>query len=241
MRKYRKMRRPTRRKSAIRRRARRPTKGKSTEVKYLTLTQQDIPSQIAYSPATASLFQEQHVFSDHLAYIDQGTNRDQRVGSKIYVKFATFHLWTWACPESFAQYVDNYHIRCIVSNTGNTRVAAGNNIANYFGSLEKRNINGLINRSNVTVYHDKIYKVSGSASNNNPESPDNILGVSRRISFTVPIGHLVDYVNDSVIVRNDRDYICLMLIVGCPGMSVETNALQICCTDMTIRYYFTDA
>lgn len=230
-----------RRKPPTRRRIRRLNKGKSTEVKYLTLTQQDIPSQITYSPATATLFAEQHVFSDHLAYIDQGTNRDQRVGSKIYVKFATFHLWTWACPESFEQDVDNYYLRCIVSNTGNTRIAAGAVVPNYFGSLEKRNINGLINRSNITVYHDKIYKVSGAAAITNPESPSNITGNSRRISFTVPIGHLVDYINDSVIVRNDRDYICLMLIVGCPGMSMETNSMQMCCTDMTIRYYFTDA
>jgi len=241
MRKYRKMRRPMRRKSAIRRRTRRPNKGKSTEVKYITLSQQDIPSQIEYSAASASLFASQHVFSDHLAYIDQGTNRDQRVGSKIYVKFATFHLWTWACPESFAQDVDNYFLRCIVSNTGNTRVAAASNLPIYFGSLEKRNINGLINRSNVTVYHDKMYKISGASSINNPQSPENVLGNCRRISFTVPIGHIVDYVNDSVVVRNDRDYICLMLIVGCAGMSGASNGVQMCCTDMTIRYYFTDA
>lgn len=236
------MRRPMRRKSTtVRRRTRRLTKGKSTEVKYITLTQQDIPSEIAYNAATDVLYAEQNVFSNHLAYIEQGTNRDQRVGGKIYVKFATFHLWTWACPGDEDTGVDQYYLRCIVSNTGNTRYSAASTVPSYFGSLEKRNINGLINRSNITVYHDKIYKVSGSAFPTQALAPDNLYGNARRISFTVPIGHVVDYINDSNIVKNDRDYISLMLIVGLPGMQAATATTQICCTDMTIRYYYTDA
>lgn len=235
------MRRRKLRRPIVRKRRRRTAKN-SPEVKYVTIQVPDMAGDISYV-ATASdvLYGPQHKFSNLFGYIAQGTARDQRVGGKIYVKFITFHLFTRGCPESSSYSVDMYHLRCIVSNTGNTRIASGNNILDYFGHVANRNFNSLIDRSNITVYHDKTYKISGGAFPNEASGTYAHAGPSRRISFTVPIGHVVDYIADTNTVRNDRDYINLNMLVGVPGMATATNDRQICCTDMTARVYYTDA
>lgn len=238
--KIRKMRRRKLRRPMVRRRRRR-TKN-STEVKYLTIQVADLASDISYvATASDALYGPQHKFSNLFGYIAQGTARDQRVGGKIYVKFITFHLFTTGCPESNTYSVDRYLLRCIVSNTGNTRIASGSNIPDYFGHLSEANFNSLIDRSNITVYHDKTYIVDSGSFATEASGASAHCGASRRISFTVPIGHVVDYIADGTTVRNDRDFISLILLVGVPGMATATNDRQICCTDMVARAYYTDA
>lgn len=234
-------RRPTRRSTTRRTRRRRSTKN-SPEVKYLTLSVPDLASKISCTAGQLStLFNGQNKFTDMLSYLAQGVGRDNRIGGKVYMKFATFHLWTRACPNDPEIVIDHYYLRCIVSNTGNTRIAQNNQITEYFGSAERRNINGVIDRSKVTVYHDKIYKVVSGGLGTTALDSTIHCGPSRRISFTVPIGHVVDYLTDSTTVRNDRDYMCLMLIVGVPGMESGTDQTQIACTDISVRFYYTDA
>lgn len=233
-------RRPTRRSTPSRIRRRRPLKN-TAEVKYATLTVQDLASLIHCSSSPNNyLYSEQLKITNLFGYITQGTARDTRIGGKLYMKFLTFHIWTRACPDDIDYMIDHYYLRCIVSNTGSGRVNQNNAIADYFGSSELRNINGLIDRSKVTVYHDKVYKVTAGGLGTTGTGETVNCGPSRRISFTVPIGHVVDYIADSDAVRNDRDYMCLSLLIGVPGMNTTLNGRQIACSDVTMRFYYTD-
>lgn len=234
------MRRTKRRSTTYRRRRRTRRSSTKAEVKYATYNVQDVPQTIQYSGLSRILYGAQHAISNFLAYIPQGTARNNRVGSKIFLKHITFRIWTRACPGATTYNVASYNLRIILSNTGYDRIAAGGNIANYFALNQRSNINGFIDRSVISVYHDKIYTINSSWATSSVQ-PDNLAGGSRCIVFTHYFNRPVTYQDDGLLVRNDRDFLSLMMIVGTPGMNSITSGTQVACSDIEARIYFTDA
>lgn len=224
-----------------RRRITRRRSQNKAEVKYFTFTGADFASNVASSPTTSTaLFPEQHQISGMLSGIVQGTSRSQRVGSKIFVKFIRFHFFVRSCPSSDDYLVSSFLFRILVTNTGSARITAGTQINDFFGVSVKRNINGIIDRSNINVLYDRIHLVS-SPTVTTTTTPYTMCGGVKAISFTVPINRTVDFVQNSSTVRNDRDYLSLSTICGVPGMSIFTNTKQVACFDVNYRVYYTDA
>lgn len=210
-----------------------------TEVKYKDWYSYDIPQYILTSVASsASLYSNQFVYSNILN-IAQGTSNGQRIGQKIYVKFIKVRLWVRGCPSSSSYNVGDYQYRAIVSDTGNLRVASGVTVTGYFKPPVHRNIFGQIDRSYITPKFDRTYNVSAGWVTGGVD-PDAVSGACRMIQFTVPMGRTVEYQGDTTAVKNDKDYLCLMLLAGTPGMSSATDGRQVTCTDMQIRVYYTD-
>jgi len=243
---YRKMRtrmkRSTTRRPRRRYRRRRMRMQNKAEVKYFTYTGFDFACDAAYTAdEVETLYGEQHQVSSMLSGIENGAERNQRIGNKIFVKFIRFYMFVRGCPDSSNYHVGNFLLRVIVSNTGNIRVAAGTAINGYFSTSEQRNFNGLIDRSAVTVYHDRVYNITSNGYVTTTATPTSMIGGSRRITFTVPINRTVDYITGTNTVRNDRDQLSLITIVGTPGMNAVTNTNQIACYDLNYRVYYTDA
>lgn len=213
---------------------------KKPEVKYYDYIATDKPHKISANTGTSTnLWDIQHTLSGLLSSIAQGTGRNQRIGNRIYVKFIKFSMWTTGCPGATTYNVGDFNLRVIVHNTGLTRITAGNTISDFFSPAIAKNINGFINRTNIYVMHDKTYLfrtgwVTGAI------NPDNLCGASRKLTFNVPFGRLVEYIDGTSTVKNDRDFISLSTIVGCPGMSTATNTTQVACSDISLRIYYTD-
>jgi len=212
----------------------------SPEVKYLTHYLEGHANKVHYaSPAVGTLWGEQHVKSNILA-ISQGTGFENRIGQKIYVKFLTVRLWVRACPSADSYNVGPFSLRCIVSDTGNLRVSEGTTVTGYFKPAIHRNIFGMIDRSYITPKYDRMYYMTSNSWISTATFPDAFCGPAKMIQFKVPIGRVVEFQGNTTAVKNDKDYLSLMMLVGVPSMSSATNIYQIACTDAQIRVYFTD-
>jgi len=238
------MRRP-KRKSRVYRRRRMITRtnykaGMKPEVKYNTFTTESQNINIAYPGAlTTSMYANQFKISNLFGNIAQGTGRGDRIGNKIYVKFIQLTIFARGCPSSADYDVGTFNLRIIVSNTGATRTTAGNIIANYFAPSVNSNFNALINRNAANVRYDKTFLMRADT----PTTalvPTCFCGASRRLHITIPIGRVVEFLDGATTVRDDRDFLCLFMMVGVPGMSLATNGYQICCADVISRVYYTD-
>lgn len=218
----------------------RQKQAKKPEVKYFDYFAVDKVHRAIYATtASQTLFTSQHVLSGMLSSIAQGTGRNNRIGNRINVKFIKFTIFTRACPSTTTYNVGDYLLRCIVSGTGISRVTAGTLISEYFYPPVNRNIMGSINRTNVYTMFDKTYPiragwVTGAV------NPDNFCGPCRKLTFNVPLGRMVEYLEGSNTVKNDRDFLSLMMLIGVPGMNVATDETQIACSDIHLRIYYTD-
>lgn len=211
------------------------------EVKYCDISNYDNPLPIQYpTGATTTLYAPQFLASNLLASITQGYARQERIGGKIYVKFIRIHAWVRACPSATQYDVGDFQLRLIFSNTGNSRFGAGNSIAGYFSSPARINLYSFIDRSEIYVHSDKFFRIHGGSDSTQAVDPFANTGAFRFISYTIPIGRTVDYVGDTDVVKDNKDYICLSALIACPGMSSPTNGRQIGCLDYNIRVYYTD-
>jgi len=236
------MKRSTTRRPRRRFRRRRMRTQNKAEVKYFSFSGCDFAVDTAYTAAPVkTLYGEQHQVSAMLAGITQGTARNQRIGSKIFVKFIRFNMFVRGCPDDPLFHVGNFLLRTLVHTTGNIRYVAGVAIPDFFGIEECRNFNGIVDRSLVNVYYDRTHLVASNGYVTTTATPTSMIGAARRISFTVPLNRVVDYIQNGTTVRNDRDFISLSTMVGTPGMNAVTNTNQICCFDLNFRIYYTDA
>lgn len=235
------------RKSVVRRRRKitlsslKRKQARKPEVKYFTYIKEDTPSKIAYSAtANKKLYDHQYIFGNMFGGIVYGTGNDQRVGNKIYVKFIQFTMFTKACPGTTVFDIASYNLRMIVANTGLERYVAGTDISNFFGPALSNNFNNLVDRSRIYVKFDKTFNIPAFGSATISLAPYNTCGASKRLSVTVPIGKVIEYVNGTNSPKNDQDYLGLFLLVGLPGMNTVTNTQQVSCTDLIFRIYYTD-
>lgn len=235
------------RKSVVRRRRKitisslKRKQARKPEVKYFTYLKEDTPSKIAYTgTASKTLYDHQYIFGNMFGGIVAGTANDQRIGNKIYVKFIQFTMFTKACPGTTVFDIGSYNLRMIVANTGTERIVAGTPVPNFFGVAVSNSFNNLIDRSRVYTKFDKTFNIPAHGSATTSLAPYNTCGASKRLSVTVPIGKVIEYVNGTNSPKNDQDYLGLFLLVGLPGMTTVTNAQQVSCTDIIFRIYYTD-
>lgn len=212
------------------------------EVKYNTFIVDDAPINIAYPGAlTDNMYANQFRISNLLGNIPLGTGRGDRIGNKIYVKFIQLTIWTHACPGATNYDVGSYHLRIIVANTGQNRLASNTIVPKFFAPPVMYQFNALINRNLVNVRYDKTYHVRATESATTALVPFNLCGASKRLHITIPIGRVIDFQEGTAgMPRNDADYLCLYMMVGVPGSNLATNGLQVCCNDIISRVYYTD-
>lgn len=214
---------------------------RTPEVKYATFYDSDLPHQILTSSSNlTTLWSNQNVISGLLSNIAQGTGRNQRIGNRIYVKFISINIFTRACPSLSTYSISDYVLRTIVSDYGMDRPSAGTNVNDYFSPGIKRNIHGLIDRTRFTVLHDKYHYIRSSWATD-ATLPNAPTGSAKVIKLRIPIGRNIEYRDGSTTVKDDKNYLGLMMLAGTPGMTTTLSNYQVACSDIIVRTYFTDA
>lgn len=222
----------------IRRRPKRMLMPKSMvpETKYNTLI--DVSKSIKnnfFGSTTATLKGVNNFYTDIISGISKGTDDNQRIGDRIYVKFMTIHLFIQGCTEATGyDNVLNFLIRVFVHNS---RLAAGTDITNFFRGVSISPITHLKpDRRNSTVWFDKYYPMitaSGVLASSKGAGPIRI------VKIKLPIYRNVNF--DSSGLTKDDNSLYSLSVAGYNMAGAADTAKQVACMDVCIRTYFTDS
>jgi len=93
----------------------------------------------------------------------------------------------------------------------------------------------------MRVLYDKCHYISNAAAPGTALVPNILSGAIKRYTITVPYGRIVNYTDDTLVVKDDNDYLIFSTIVGCSGINTATNDTQVACSNIALRIYYTDA
>lgn len=236
----RKMRRVKRRSTVrIRRRSRRRRvllpKSMMPEVKYATYI--DVAKSIKNNfttTASGDLLGHNQFYTDIFSIITKGTNDQNRIGDRIFVKFITIHIFVQGCIDATTpDTVTNFLLRLFVHNA---RQTAGTTIPNFFRGLSVSPITHLKpDRRNLTVWYDKMYPMICQSSFT---AATKGAGAMRLIKVKLPVYRQITFdTNNST---KDENSVYSISMAGYNMAGAADTAKQMACMDVCYRIYFTD-
>lgn len=207
------------------------------ETKYLTLN--DVSKAIknnSYNATVSYLDGFNNYYTDLLGNITKGTDDNQRVGDRIFVKFITFHFFIQSCGEAVSpDPIYNYITRAFVHNS---RTTAGTNIPNFYRGASVSPLTHLKpDRRNYTIWYDKFYQMINYTGPN--AATIRGAGPQRLIKFKLPVYRNVGF--DSAGVTKDDNNVYSVSLGGFNLAGATNTFKQMGCMDVCIRVYFTDS
>jgi len=207
------------------------------EVKYLTkLDNSKSIKNNFFNSATSTLDGINNFYSDIFSLITKGTDDNNRVGDRIFVKFLTIHLYIQGCGDPVTpDPVYNFLIRVIVHNA---RFTAGSGIAVFFrGGSTTPLTHCKPDRRNFTVWYDKMFIMNNM---NGFNAATNLgAGPIKIVKIKLPVYRNVGF---DIAGATKDDNSVYSLSVGAYNMSGASGTLKQCaCMDVCIRPYFTDS
>jgi len=215
----------------------------TTEVKHKTISQSATTAAIQYiSTNSTTLFTVQQAnigdsnIQGALSTITLGTAKQNRIGTRIFVKSISLKCMAWICPASTdADHYSTVGIRWIVHNAPSSNQQT---VDYFWTSTTNNHLMDYVDRTRWNVYKDKLtilntgYPLQGTRSTPGGE------GNLRVIKMRIPINRHVEYTYEGSI-KNDRDIINLAVYGWSPGD--PDNTTQIACYNWVCRIYFTDS
>lgn len=241
MRKIRKMRRRRTRRAVTTRRRRTMKASSKPEVKFLTMSINDIPLKIHATNGASALYTEQRMFANILGGIVQGTGASQRIGNKIFLKHITVCVLARGCPSANTYSVGTFYLRSVFHDTGGSIKDINVVINDFFRTVDKRNFNGIIDRSAYTIYADKTYRITAYEGPTWTYDDYYHNGPYRRFVTKHTFNKPITYEAGGNIVKDLKDNINYSLLLGVPGQIPVLNGRQIACADLHVTAYYTDS
>lgn len=174
-----------------------------------------------------------------LATIGRGTQFNQRVGNRIFVKGMQLRMNVWQCPEATASNMKDSYLRVIVHNaylSDQTSVAT-----NFWFNTSYLHLNLPVDKTKYRVHLDRTYKMTNSSYTTaaDPRS----MSPSRLIKIWIPINRTIRYLDTDfqtgfAEVTDQKD--CYQISTIAYGSSNVNAGKQIICGTMYCRVFFTD-
>lgn len=237
-----------RRPTMMRRRRRRSST--RPEVKYLDVFINDFPVTNAWTdPPSDSLVNDvlsntHIVFNDIFGNIVQGTARNQRIGSTIFVKTVRVRgtYFLDPNPTETQDYFNSSLMRQIwCDHRDGTRIA---DINFFFNAATYEKIHPFVNRREHTVHFDKIYNISAGVPTSSITSIASTYpggaargGAIKYISYNLPVNRSVVY-NATGFPKDDYNVYTFICYAQLPNTG--SNTLRALTANITARIYYTD-
>lgn len=233
------MRRTRRRRPLIRRRRKSRImmpKSMVPETKYHTLI--DVAKSIKnnfFTTQTGTLAGMNNYYPDIFSNIVKGTDDNQRVGDRIFVKFISMQFFIQGCVDLISgDQVFNFLVRILVHNS---RIAAGTDIAGFFRGISISPITHLKpDRRNVSIWHDKMHLFRCNSAFN---AGTRGAGDLKVIRIKIPVYRNIGY--DSLGNTKDDNSTYSMSAAAYNMAGAAQTFKQVACMDVCIRTYFTDS
>lgn len=219
------------------------------EVKVFDIVSESLAANYAYTTVPSdTLFMNQNKITSFLNAIQKGTDDNNRIGNKIFVKKIVMTIEAHSCFGDGALPVGDFWLRPIVWASENN-YTANTSVNGFWRQPRSDNFTNYPDRSFINVYYDKYWHVrgaqaSGLVANNFSSS----LGAMTVRKIYIPFNRMVEYYSTAGseqvynTVKNGRDNLNLAIVASWPSSGTSVyNTKQIACLNVHTRVYYTDS
>lgn len=196
--------------------------------------------------ATATHLGVNVMFGQIFDALPLGTNRNNRIGSKIHVKKIQLFINASTCGisiASVARYINSVYLRVMCTNLApGAPGSTYSDVADYWGVQSYTDkIICPINRRTFDVYYDKVYNItSGYPNMNDTAAIATVAGAQKMFKISIPVNRTIEYKDDGKVKESTDNYTISAYTAFPSFLSFTATQYTPLCLNAGIRVYYTD-